>query len=187
MREQTFKSEGRLDETRPYAGSVATAPPPGQVISADELEEQLEQQYEHKVNGWSWRNTLTLLLVIVGANAIRDAGWMRLLPAYMVCYGVVTIVEYWIPPRPPQSFVSWALKVVGVILNLYVGLVTLPASLKNSLPTPLAYGLPAFVVFLIFYWVPPLYPIKRKNALWKWVIGAAAFAALWGSGSIQGY
>lgn len=181
-------SDGRVKEAPHRAVGVAAAPPPGQVIGSNAGppsaqvagDAELEQKYERKLNRWSSRNFFVVALVTVAANFIKDAGWMRLLPAYMVCYAAATLIEYWFPPRPPERFLPWALKVVGIFLNFYVGLVTLPALLRNSLPTPLAHGLPVFAFCLVIYYVPPLYPVKRKTALWKWVVGSAAFAALWG-------
>jgi hypothetical protein len=116
----------------------------------------------------------------VAAQALNGAGLMRLLPAYILAYGVLAVVELRIPPRSPQSFVSCVLRIAGVCLNLYVGLVSLPAALRESLLAPLAHGLPAFLVALIFYWVPPFYPAGRRQEFWKWAIGAVVFAVLWG-------
>jgi hypothetical protein len=35
--------------------------------------------------------------------------------------------------------------------------------------SPLAYGVPSFVLFISMHWIPPLYPTRRKDALWKWI------------------
>ncbi|HVF44112.1 MAG TPA: hypothetical protein VM936_13905 [Pyrinomonadaceae bacterium] len=178
-------SDGRLKEARRRAAGVAAVPPSGQVVSSNAAtppaqvisDAEFERQYERKLNG----RTLFLMLILsnLAAGAIGEAGWMRLAPAYLACCGAASLVEYWVPPRPPWSFLSHALRMAGVLINLYVGLVTLPESLRNSLPAPLAYGLPAFVVFLMLYWAPPLYPIGKRATFWKWVMMSAAGAAWW--------
>ena len=177
--------DGRLKDARQRAAGVASVPPSGQVVSTNAVpppaqavsDAELEERYERKSNGW----TLFLLIILsnVAARATSDAGWMRLAPAYLACFGAASLVEYWVPPRPPRSFLSHALRSAGIVLNLYVGLVTLPESLRNSLPTPLAYGLPAFVVFLMLYWAPSLYPTGKTLTFWKWVMMSAALAAWW--------
>jgi len=153
--------------------SANAAAPPAQVISDDEL----EQQYERKVNG----RTLFLLLILanLSASAVSEVGWMRLAPAYLACFGAASLVEYRVRPRPQRSFSSHALRTAGILLNLYVGLVTLPESLRSSLPAPLAYGLPAFVVSLTLYWAPPLYPTGKRLTFREWVIMSVAVAAWW--------
>ncbi len=173
-----FPFDEKRAESRHAAGDATAFAPPARDAGAQEL----ERLYERKVNGWTGRNFLTVILVNAAAQALHGAGVLRLLPAYLAAYGVATAVEYWVPPRPPERFVPWLLRVAGVCLNFYVGLVTMPESLRGSLPSPLAYFLPAFLVFLAFYWVPPLYPVKRNVPLWKWALFAAGFAAFWGLG-----
>lgn len=178
-------SDGKLKGARRNAVDVGAVPPFGQVVNTNAVppsvqvvsDDELEQQYKRKLNGWAM--SLLAILVIMAAKAISGAGWMGLVSAYLLCFGAASLVEYWVPPRPPRSFLSYALKMAGILINLYVGLVALPESLRKSLPAPLAYGLPAFIVFLIFYWAPPIYPIGKKITFWKWLMISAAAAAWW--------
>lgn len=177
--------DGRLKDAHQRAVGVAAVPPSGQVVSTNAVpppaqvasDVELEEHYKRKFNGWPV--FLLGILVIVAAKALNEAGGVRLASAYLICSGAASLVEYWVPPRPPRSFWSFALRAAGVVLNLYVGLVALPDSLLKSLPTPLAYGLPAFIVSLIFYWTPPLYPMGSKLTFRKWVMMSAAVAAWW--------
>lgn len=178
-------SDGRLKDARRNAAGVASVPPSGQIVSTNAVpppaqvvsDVELEEHYKRKFDG----RTMFLLgiLAFVAAQGISEAGWMRGTSAYLTCFGAASLIEYWVPPRPPRSFLSFALRTAGVLLNLYVGLVALPESLRKSLPTPLAYGLPVFIVFLIFYWTPSVYPVGKKHTFWKWVMISAAAAAWW--------
>lgn len=130
-------------------------------------------------SGMSLKGFLTILFVSIGAPAFRDwSGWSQL-TCYTLLYCVATILMYWETPKPRQGFLLWTLKVVGIFLNLYVALVSVPQSLRGLLPDWLAFGLPAFLFMLAFYWVPPLMPVNKLPTLWKWLLWAAGFAAFW--------
>ena len=129
---------------------------------------------------WSWKSSGIILLLNIAANAFHDfSGWPQL-ESFVVVYGVASLFAYWVGERPRQSFLPWALKLVGIWLNFYIGFVTVPESLRGLLPEPLAFGLPAFFVTLIFYWVPPLKQSSKTYTLWQWLLCAVAIAAFWG-------
>jgi len=71
------------------------------------------------------------------------------------------------------------LKVVGIFLNVYFALVTVPQSLRGLLPDSLAFGLPAFVILFGFYWVTPLIQYRKPSPFWQWLLYAAGVAAFW--------
>lgn len=126
---------------------------------------------------WKWGS---LIILNFAAHALHDESRLTQLESYAVVYGIATVFMYWVGERPKQSFLSWTLKVVGIWLNCYVWFVTMPESLRGLIPEPLAFGLPAFVVTLIFYWGPSLGRNSRTCPFWQWLLCAAAFAAFWG-------
>lgn len=120
------------------------------------------------------------LFWIVATYGLNEwSGW-PLLNCYAAMYCVFTIFSYWDTPKPRQGFLRWTLKVVGIFLNFFIALVTMPQSLRGLLPDWWAFALPTFVCILIFHWVPPLTQNARSTPLWQWALRAAAFAALWG-------
>ena len=131
-------------------------------------------------NQWPWRSFWALLLLKFAAEALDEWSRLTLLGSFVMVYGAATVFGYWVGERPRQSFPSWALKVVGIGLNCYVGLATVPLSLRVLLPGPLAFGLPAFIVALLYYWVPPMKAAGRTTPLWQWLLWAATFAVFWG-------
>lgn len=182
-------SDGRLKDSRQRAAGVNAVPPHAQIVLADVFpppaqvvndDALAQQQQGRKASRWSARNVFWVMLVNVAARGIIGTGWARPLTVFMACFAAWTIADYWVPPRPQVSFLSWMLRVLGVLVNFYVGMVALPLSLRHSLPTPLAYGLPAFLVGLSLYWMPPVFPMKGRTALWKWAVMSAAFAVFWG-------
>ncbi len=108
-----------------------------------------------------------------------DVGRWWFVYSYAAIYAFSTIVSYWQGERPKQSFLSWTLRVVGIWLNLYVGLVTVPASLRGSVPDWLAFGLPAFVMTLVYQRALPLKPSDKTYTLRQQLLYAAWLAAVW--------
>jgi len=130
-------------------------------------------------SGLSLKGFLAIGFVTIGAQALRDwSGWSQL-TCYTLLYCVVTILMYWDSPQPRRGFLPWTLKVVGIFLNLYVALVTVPQSLRGLLPDALAFGLPTFLFMLAFYWVPPLVPVNKLPTLRKWLLWSVGFAVFW--------
>jgi hypothetical protein len=133
--------------------------------------------------GWSVGGLLGLVLLNVVARAFADLSPLPKLQSYALVSAFTMILCYWATPKPRQGFWQWTLKIVGLILNFYIGFVTVPGSLRGLLPAPLAFGLPAFVIlFVVLYWMPPLVQTysNRKSPLWQLLLCAAAIAALWG-------
>jgi hypothetical protein len=84
-------------------------------------------------------------------------------------------------PRRGEGFPRWALKIGGVLLNCYVGFLTVPALLRGALPEPLAFGLPAFLVTAALYCASPVNPSKgREWSLRQWLLWAGLVATGWG-------
>jgi hypothetical protein len=124
------------------------------------------------------------ILVLLNFSSQWLHGWSGwgLLHCYLLLYGAASILSYWTKAKPRPKFLPWTLKVVGIWLNCYIGLVTVPESLRSLLPEPLAFGLPAFFVTLALYSVMPVKPdTGKKWSLWQWLLWAMAAAAYWGS------
>lgn len=168
----THTSAGPLADAGPYAydlpvtrggGRPAPAPHPARPSAG---------------SGIAWGGGI-LLLNFMG-DVLDDLTTLTELQSAMVIYAVAASFAYWATPSPRQGFLRWTLKVVGLFLNLYVGLVTVPASLRAHLPAPLAFGLPAFVLLLALCWVVRSKPGGKASPLWQWLLCAATLAAFWG-------
>jgi hypothetical protein len=129
---------------------------------------------------WSWKTVGAFILLNIAAHALHDWSSLTELQSFVVVGLFATVFGYWVGERPKQSFLSWTLKVVGIWLNCYVGFVTVPVSLRGLISEPLAFGLPAFFVTLIFYWITPLKHKNKALRLWQWLLYAAGVAAFWG-------
>ena len=131
-------------------------------------------------------NTIQSWLTGLGSSALlmmfifrEDVGQWWYVYFYAAICAFSTIAGYWQGERPKQSFLSWTLRVVGLWLNLYVGLVTVPVSLRGSAPDWLTFGLPAFVMALVYQWAVPLKPNDTKYTLQQRLMYAVWAAAVW--------
>jgi hypothetical protein len=96
----------------------------------------------------------------------------------MACAALVVVRNL---PRQGESFLRWVLKIAGVLLNCYVGFMTVPALLRGPLPEPLACGLPAFLVTAALYCAAPVNPgTGREWPLRQWLLWAGLVATVWG-------
>ena len=143
-----------------------------------------ENIYERKVNPLAGHSFLSILFCVIAANVFEKLGWLPYIVGFTLASAIALLIEYWIPPKPPVSFPVWGLKVITLIILILLGLWIIPIFLSRWLWPPLAYGLPTFILFASLYWMPPLYPIKRRDALWKWILLALGFALLM---SFMGY
>lgn len=170
-RADTHNSTGPLSGTGPYEYDLP--------VARDGAGQPAPVKRLGWKNSFSWRG---VFIVIFGNMAARAfIGWSGLSPVYSfaILYCLVVISVYWDIPKPRPGFVRWTLKVVGIFLNLFIALVTVPRSLHGLLPESLAFALPAFVCMLIFYRVSPLMQTSRTTPLWQWLLWALAFAAVW--------
>lgn len=131
--------------------------------------------------GTDWQTTVLFLLPPLVGMPLDGIHPFSMVQVCAVMYGLVGILWYWVAPRPPQSFLSWILKIIGVWLNFYVALVTIPQLLRVHLPEQLAFTLPALVGLLIFAWLPPLKPNYPQTSRWQQVLSALTLAYFWGT------
>lgn len=113
---------------------------------------------------------------VIAANVFKDLGWLPYIIGFLLASAVALVIEYWVPPKPPVSFPIWVLKILALFIPVLLGLWIIPKALSRWIWAPLAYGLPVLILFFSLYWMPPLYPIKRSDALWKWVLMSFGFA-----------
>jgi amino acid transporter len=114
----------------------------------------------------------------VGLLFIRYPSGMRFVQYSVLAFAALVVVRNL--PRQRESLLRWALKIVGVLLNCYVGFMTVPALLRDLLPELLAFGLPAFLVTAALYCAAPVNPgTGREWTLWQWLLWAGWVAAVW--------
>lgn len=178
----THNSAGPLADAGPYVYDLPVAQGGGQPLPATATAPAPRTAWESA--GWSLAECLAIFFISLGASSLKEwSGWSYL-QCYAVLYAAFTILTYWSRPRPrPKgSFPRWALKMVGIWLNCYVGLVTVPASLRGLIPEPLAFGLPAFVIVAILYCVAPVrQDTGTKWPFWQWLLVAGFAAVCWAS------
>lgn len=164
------------------AGTAADAGPNacGPPVVRDGVQPAPVSQTAPTAGGFDGLRVWVFLLLVIGGNALEHVGRLPAAYVYLIVGFAGLMLFYWETPRPRQSFLRWTLKVVGVCLNLFVALVTVPQLLRALLPDSLAFGLPAFFIVLVFYWVPPLTQNKRACPFWLWLLLGAGFAAFWG-------
>lgn len=131
------------------------------------------------MDGFSWKNVLVVIFGNMAARVFSEWSGLPPLHTFTILYCLVVISVYWDMPKPRPGFLRWTLKVVGIFLNLFIALVTVPRSLQGLLPDSLAFALPAFVSMLVFYRVSPLMQTRRTTPFWQWLLWALVFAALW--------
>ncbi len=134
-----------------------------------------EAQFEQKMRPFSIRAILTSFVCAIAAGVFQKLGWFPYIIGYPLAYAIASIIEYWIPPKPPVSFPVWLARISASFILISLGLWIIPSFLSHWLWSPLACGLSGFIFVMSIYWVPPLYPIKRKDALWKWILCSLGF------------
>lgn len=169
-------STGPLADAGPYDYDLPVARGAGQPAPAP----QPAPPPAWQSTGVSIAQCLGIFLMSFGARFLQEwSGW-RLLHCYMVFYAGITLLGYWSKPRSKQGFARWVLKMVGIWLNCYVGFVTVPVSLRGTLPDALAFGLPAFCITALLYNVTPVRPYTGKKwPLWQWLLWSAGAAVFW--------
>lgn len=135
-----------------------------------------EAQFKHKLRPYSGWALSTMFVCVIAANVFQDLGWLPYIVGFSLASALVLVIEYWISPKPPVSFPIWVLKILALLIFVLLGLWIIPKVLSRWIWAPLAYGLPAFISLLSIYWMPPLYPIKRSDTLWKWALISFGFA-----------
>lgn len=143
-----------------------------------------EAQFEEKTNPFSGRAILTTFVCVIAANVFKEQGWLPYIVGFSLAAAVALIIEYWIPPKPPVSFLAWSVKIFVYFVLITLGLWAIPTFLSRWIWPPLAYGLPTFVLFLSTHWLPSLYPSKGREALWKWILFSLGFGLLY---AVVGY
>jgi hypothetical protein len=174
----THNSAGPLADAGPYDYAPPVVHGGGQPLPAPAPVPAPRPAWKNY--GLALEGAIVILLAVVVAVEFQDLSRLSFLHWYMTLYCAFTVLTYWKTPKPRQSFLSWTLRVIGIFLNFFVALVTVPQSLRGLLPDSLAFGLPAFVIMLIFHWVPPLIESKKPPPpLWRRLLSAAIFAAFW--------
>ena len=140
---------------------------------------ETEEQYWRKAG--SWTLILTIGVATFVAKAVEDI-WN--IP-YFIPFGFVFwlgfLVEYWIPPKPPISFLVWFFKATIWSLGFVFSFALIPDLLANYIWKPLAYGLPVLAFFLGSYWLLPAYPNNKKATLKNLILIGLIFAVVYGT------
>ncbi|MBV9928927.1 MAG: hypothetical protein JOZ96_28200 [Acidobacteria bacterium] len=127
-------------------------------------------------------DAIAILFISFSVPWLKGATGWRLITCYAFLYAGYTFLTYWTrpDPKPKEGFVRWALKMLGLWLNGYFALVTVPEALDGLLPEWLAFALPAFLLTYALYYVTP---VRRdtglKWPLWQWLVLAAWVAVAW--------
>ena len=137
-----------------------------------------EAKFEEKVRPLSGRAILTVSVCAIAATVLDDLGWLPYIGGFTLASAFALVIDYWIAPKPLVSFRIWVLKILAFFIPVLLGLWIIPKFLSRWIWPPLAHGLPALILFMSIYWMPPLYPIKRREALWQWVLISFGFALL---------
>jgi hypothetical protein len=90
---------------------------------------ELEEQYQRKANSF-WRIFLTVGFATIGGNMFRDLGWLPHPVGFMLFYLLASLVEYWIPPKPPVSFLIWTGKVYLLMVAVLFAIWLIPQWLR---------------------------------------------------------
>ena len=141
------------------------------------MPEKLEL-YEHKLRADSPRQILKIISALIFADVAQSYGWLPYFPAFILIYAVAYLIDYWIPPRPPENFFVWMVKVILLMGYMLLGVWLAPRLLSRWIWIPLAYGIPVLLLALSTYWIPPLYPVKREESFRKTMIWSIVFAVL---------
>ena len=128
---------------------------------------EFEEPYARKMKSWSEWKTLTLLAYMITLIMLIDWGGLPLNLAFVVSFTAFHVVDYWIPPRPPGSFTVWTIKAIAHYVPILLVLFVISPLLSRWIWPSLAYAVPVFIIALSSYWLPPLYPVKKRDSLRK--------------------
>jgi hypothetical protein len=123
---------------------------------------------------------VTIVFGVFLSTILHDSHILPFPFEYVVAYAAAVLIGYWIPPRPAVSFLEFTIRLLVILTGLHAGLWAIPKMLNSFLWTPASYGLSIFAVVVLGYWVKPLYPNKKKDEFWIWVLYAAVLAILYG-------
>lgn len=170
-RADTHKSTGPLSGTGPYEYDLP--------VARDGVVQPAPVKRPGWMDGFSWKSVFVVIFGNMAARAFSEWSGLPPLHIFAILYCLAVISVYWDMPKPRPGFLRWTLKAVGIFLNLFIALVTVPRSLQGLLPDALAFALPAFVFMLVFYLVPPLMQNRRTTPFWQWLLWTLAFTAFW--------
>jgi hypothetical protein len=148
-------------------------------MSISEMEE-LEEQYRRKTSSF-WSLLLTVGVASFAATALENIWNVPYFATFAFFFWLGFLVEYWIPPRPPTSFLVWVVKTSIFAVAFAFCLWIIPNFLANYIWKPLAYGLPVFAFFTGSYWLMPLYPTRKKATLKDMMLIGLIFAVVYGT------
>jgi hypothetical protein len=92
--------------------------------------------------------TLAVVLGATLSGALTVMGVLPMAEAYLAGFTVGSLVGYWIPPRPPISYLRWIVTQGAMVLGGYLALFKIPVALKPVMPVALAYGIPITLLVL---------------------------------------
>ena len=125
-----------------------------------------------------WVVFLQIGVASFGASGFKEIFEIPYALSYGVLWWIGVLIEYWIPPSPPTSFLGWLARVTVLALGLVLCLWLIPSLLTDSIWKPLAYGLPTFALFVFSYW---LYPITKKATLKDMTLVGLMAAVIFGT------
>lgn len=131
---------------------------------------------EQRSDDFSTRTYLGIFLSVLTALLIQVSGLFPFIPALALSFWLYSFLQYWLSPKPAVSLITWLWKISAAPALLIIGLWTTPKLLSRLISPALAYGIPTFTTVLLVYWVPKVFPAKKRRSFIEWVILSAGVA-----------
>jgi hypothetical protein len=127
-----------------------------------------ESFFDHKA-------TLRIVIFIFGIKILKALG-LPFSIALLLSGTISILVDYWIPPRPKESFSRHFIVDGSILLGIILAITVIPPYLRPFMPTWLAYFLP-----IILLSVPSYFLLKiglPEPGFLRWVFGCTLFAVI---------
>ena len=117
-------------------------------------------------------------ILFVGSSLMLQLNGYITWSVSMFLMGLSGVFGYWSSPAT-VSFPRFAFRYFFYMSSVFLALWYLPKELVTRMPPFYAFSLPALLIGITLYWVPPHVP-RKKPALWIWVLGCVATALFFG-------
>lgn len=137
------------------------------------MPEKTEQLEKSKDSFFDHKSIVRIFILVFGGKTLKALG-LPISFAYLLSGLIAVFVDYWVPPRPKESFSRYFVVQGTIISGIILAVFVIPPGLMPFMPTWLAYFLPIVLFSILSYF---LFKIPQSEpAFLRWVLGCILLA-----------